>query len=254
MKIQFASDLHLEFRDNSRWLKDNPLIPVGDILILAGDIGYLGDDNYSNHPFWSWCSENFRETVVVPGNHELYKSFDINELVEGWEFRIRDNVRAVYNKSIKYGDIEVVCSTLWAEIPLSEAYFTEKGVTDFRRIRNGRYLLSWERFNEEHRKCVDYICKTVLESSAKTRIVVTHHVPSFQLMAEEFRGSLINGAFTSNLDKMIENLPINYWIYGHSHRNIEKVIGETKILTNQLGYVFANEHKDFKRDKMIKIQ
>ena len=45
MVVQYASDLHLEFSDNWNYLKQNPIQPVGDILILAGDIGYLGDDN-----------------------------------------------------------------------------------------------------------------------------------------------------------------------------------------------------------------
>ena len=97
MKLQYASDLHLEFHENSRWLKENPLGVAGDVLILAGDIGYLGDDNYSSHPFWDWCAESFRRTVVIPGNHELYKSFDINDLHEGWQLEIRRNVKVCYN-------------------------------------------------------------------------------------------------------------------------------------------------------------
>ena len=55
----------------------------------------------------------------------------------------------------------------------------------------------------------------------------------------------LNGAFTVDLTDYITNNPIDYWIYGHSHRNIDKIIGGTKCVTNQLGYVFYNEHLAF---------
>jgi len=254
MKIQYASDLHLEFKENVDWFLENPIIPTGDILVLAGDIAYFSTDMYSNHPFWNWCSCNFRQTIVVPGNHELYRGFDINDLCEGWSLEIRDNVKAYYNSVISLdGATDLIASTLWAHITPSEAYFTEHGVTDFRVIKNCDHRLSWNRFNVEHDKCVEFIRKSIENSNARTKIVVTHHVPSFDLMAEEFKGSLINGAFTSDLNGLMESLPIDYWIYGHSHRNIDRGIGGVKCVSNQLGYVFSNEHRDFKRNKAIEI-
>lgn len=254
MRIQYASDLHLEFGENSKWLKENPLIPAADILVLAGDIGYLGDENYRTHPFWDWASENFKQVIVVPGNHELYRFFDVNELYEGWSLEIRPNVKAYYNTVIPLeAGTELIASTLWAHIPPTEECLTERCVSDFKRIRNGKYRLSARRFNEEHSKCRSFIERSVRESNAKNLVVLTHHVPSFLLMADEFKGSPINGAFTVELGNFIADSRINYWIYGHSHRNINKVIGNTQCVSNQLGYVFQNEHCTFKRDAIIDI-
>lgn len=158
MEIQYASDLHLEFHENSRWLKDNPLAATGDVLILAGDIGYLGDDNYAHHPFWDGCAEAFRQTIVIPGNHELYKSFDINDLHESWQLDIRPNVKVCYNCVIQLApNIDLIASTLWAMIHPWDEYQTERGVTDFHRIRNGQFRLSAQRFNQEHERCREFI-------------------------------------------------------------------------------------------------
>ena len=43
MKIQYCSDLHMEFHDNMRFMKSLPLEVVGDVLVIAGDVGYLVD-------------------------------------------------------------------------------------------------------------------------------------------------------------------------------------------------------------------
>lgn len=254
MRLQYASDLHLEFGANSKWLKENPIIPSADILVLAGDIGYLGDTNYQTHPFWDWASENFRQVIVVPGNHELYKFFDINQLHDGWSLEVRPNVKVCYNAVVPLDEeTDLVASTLWAFVPPAEENLTERCVSDFNRIRNGEFRLSAQRFNEEHLKCRAFIEKAISESKPSKIIVATHHVPSFELMSPEFKNSSINGAFTVELGNYIAESPIDYWIYGHSHRNIDKTIGRTQCVSNQLGYVFQNEHLTFRPDAVIEI-
>jgi len=253
MKIQYASDLHLEFSENYSYLKRNPLKPVGDILVLAGDIGYLNDDNYRNHPFWDWASDNFCQVIVAVGNHELYKYYDLAKMPQGVVCTMQNNVKCYYNAVVQIDNIDIIVSTLWAKIPIEEAYPTERGVNDFHRILYNDKLLTWDKFNQEHDRCFSFIQDKVENSSAEHIIVVTHHVPSFQLSSLDFKGSRINGAFTVELGKYIETSPIEYWIYGHSHRNIDKIIGKTRCVTNQLGYVSHNEHLTFDLGKIIEI-
>ena len=254
MKIQYASDLHLEFKENSNYLKQHPLTVSGEILVLAGDIGYIGDDNYSKHPFWDWASENYRQVIVVPGNHEFYKMFDIDKLYNGWSWKIRDNVLCHYNTVISMDDeTDLITTTLWGHIESQDAFQTESGIADFHSIRCGGEPLDWSRFNEEHYHCFRFLEESVKQSKAKHIIVATHHVPSFELMAPEFKGSSLNGAFTVELGGYIAESPIEYWIYGHSHRNIDRVIGNTCCISNQLGYVFNNEHLSFNPKACIEI-
>lgn len=253
-RIQYASDLHLEFAENSSFLKHNPMKAVGDILVLAGDIGYLGDDNYEKHPFWNWASDNFCKVIVVPGNHEFYKMFDLDKLYNGWIYNIRNNVTCYYNCTIDIdSNIDLIATTLWSEIKVQDAYQTENCISDFRRIRSGSEPLDWQRFNDEHYRCVQFLKASVEKSTAKHIIVASHHVPSFKLMSDEFEGSALNGAFTVELSDYIASSPIECWIYGHSHRNIDRVIGNTQCISNQLGYVFQNEHQSFDAGRMIVI-
>ena len=254
MRIQYASDLHLEFRENWRILRqEEPMDIRGDILVLAGDIGYLGDDNYRIHPFWDWASDNFSQVIVALGNHEFYKYYDLSTMHDGLVGETRPNVHYYYNKVVRIEDVDIIISTLWANIRLEDASITERSVSDFHRILHGENLLTYTDFNREHQHCLEFIKKSVSESDARYKIVVTHHVPSFQLMSPEFIGSRINGAFTVELADYIETSSIDYWIYGHSHRNIDKTIGATRCVCNQFGYAFHNEHLTFDREKVIEL-
>ena len=254
MKIQYASDLHLEFADNWRYLKANPIQVVGDILVLAGDIGYLGDENYSRHPFWDWASENYREVLCCMGNHEFYKYFDLATLPDGYSLEIRPNVHSYYNGIVHLEDTDIILSTLWAKIPLEDACYTEQCVTDFHRILYNGNLLTHAEFNSEHDRCFSFLRNAVADSKAAHRIVVTHHVPSFRMLCPKHIGSRINGAFTVELEGYIKDSGIEYWIYGHSHYNVDVEIGQTKCVSNQLGYVFADEHRYFVPDKVIELK
>ena len=53
-------------------------------------------------------------------------------------------------------------------------------------------MINSERFNQEHAKCLAFIEKAVGESQTKHIVVATHHVPSFQLVSPDFKGSPIN--------------------------------------------------------------
>lgn len=253
MRIQYASDLHLEFSENSSYLKQNPLEVVGDILVLAGDIGYLEDKTCDKHPFWSWAADNYRQVIAIPGNHEFYGGFDIENLHDGWSYAIRPNVRYHYNAVIPLGDTDLILTTLWGQIDFLKAAETVRRVNDFRHIRCGQRTLDWTRFNEEHFRCFHFLNHSIKQSKAKHIIVVSHHVPAAALMAPEFQDSDLNGAFMVNLTDYIKAGPIEYWIYGHSHRNIDATVGRTVCVSNQLGYVAGREHGTFSRSKNIGI-
>lgn len=242
MKIQFASDIHLEFLENSKYIKENPFEVTGEVLVLAGDIGYLKDKTLPSLKFWKWASSNYREVLLVPGNHEFYGNSDVQAYGDSWSRKILSNVHYYQNKVIRVENVDFILSTLWSYIRPEDEYFVHRGMNDFRQILYNGLRFTPVDFNVEHEKCLNFIKKSVAKSTAEHIVVVTHHLPSLAVVAPEHRGSLLNSAFASELGDFIADSRIDAWIYGHSHTNEETVIGNTRIVCNQLGYVFHREH------------
>ena len=260
MTVQYASDLHLEMPANSSYLRKKPLLPKGDLLILAGDIVWL--NNIDQHKdFFDYCSHHFAHTYWIPGNHEYYNT-DILKTGGILNEHIRSNVTLVNNTTIDHGGIRIVCSTMWSEIREQEEKIVSR-VSDFKRIHYGDGLLNIKQYNQLHYDSLAYIKEAMKAPFDGRKIVVTHYVPTLKYYPNKYIKGGLQEAFAVELQEYIagfsegnngNNIDYPYWIYGHHHKNIPGFkIGNTELLTNQLGYINYKRRNDFNREAIIDI-
>lgn len=250
MTIQYASDLHLEFRENKEFLKTNPLQPAGDVLVLAGDIVPFAGIN-KHKDFFSFVSDNFAATYWIPGNHEYY-GFDLATKCGVLNEKIRSNVFLVNNTSVIGENVKMIFSTLWSKISPANEWQIERSVNDFHVIKNGKYRFTAERYNELHAESLAFLENELTTGTDLKKVVTTHHVPTLMNYPAQYKGSVLNEAFAVELFELIEKTTPEAWIYGHSHSNTPDFeIGKTRMLTNQLGYVKYGEQVKFSENKYI---
>ncbi len=251
-KIQYASDLHIEFPENRKFLKMQPLKPVGDILVLAGDIvPFALIDKHQD--FFSYLSDHFEMVFWVPGNHEYYHS-DITEKPGSLNEKIASNVFLVNNTSIVHRSGRLIFSTMWSKISPACQWQIERRLNDFRLIKYNGYRFSSEAYNHLHEESLTFIQKELNDMKEEKVAVFTHHAPTFKNYPEQYKGDVIDEAFAAELFDLIEPSGIDYWAHGHHHSNTpEFTIGKTRIVTNQLGYVQRDEHKHFETNKCFEL-
>ena len=262
MTLQYASDLHLEFLANQAWLLSHGLQPSADILVLAGDIAYMERKKKMCNAYFDWLSEHFRQVYVVPGNHEYYSGIELAHTLTEFDLKVRDNIHYLNNKSVVVGDTELFFTTLWSKVPPGYVADLQHGMMDTRYICYKRYLLFAGEYNELHECCAEWLKGAVEASSAKHKVVVTHHCPTFNPAYNGYPGSRLNYGFLVDMEDFIQSHPdIDYWIFGHTHYNgSDKIladggltIGRTRLITNQLGYVQHNEQNGFKPEAVITL-
>lgn len=253
MKIQYCSDLHLEFKENKNFLAQNPIQPTGEILILAGDIipfVLL----HRHEDFFDFVSENFEMVYWLPGNHEYYH-YDLKNLKKSLYQQIRHNVFLVNNQTIPYKNANLIFTTLWSPISPQNEWAVRQSISDYSMIKKHGKDTTPSAINSLHQADFNFLTDALNTNTDKTNIVITHHVPTFFNYPEKYKDSKINQAFAVELYDFIFYASPACWIYGHHHHNTpEFKIGNTAMLTNQLGYVRQNEHKEFKPNAVIKIK
>lgn len=233
MKIQIASDLHLEFLEEP--FPDYRVIePAGaDVLIIAGDIhrGTQAIDAFADWPV---------PVVYVHGNHEAYH--------EEYSSLVDDMRAASAGTQVHYleRDEYVLCGVrflgcclwtdyrLYPELSLEAMAEAETKLMDHRVIRSGPGYFTAQHALDIHRQSRAWLEMKLDQAFDGSTVVVTHHGPHPDSVHPRFAGTLLNAAFVSDLTPLIAKADL--WIHGHVHDSFDYRAAGTRVIANPRGY------------------
>lgn len=252
MKIQLASDLHLEFLQK-RFPGERIIEPApdADILVLAGDIhnGTKAIDAFADWPV---------PVLYLAGNHEFYG--------RSWEQTRADlrsacagtNITFLDNDSVEFGGgaIRFLGCTLWTDFRMRG--FTqsqcmsavEEALTDYQLISTQEGTLRARDTLGDHEMSRRWLERELAKPYPGKTVVVTHHGPHRLSIHPRYLGfnNRINAGFVSDLTPLLHQADL--WLHGHVHDSFDySDVGRCRVVANPAGYVknlsLANDPQDF---------
>lgn len=235
MRIQLASDLHLEFLRG--YFRGERLIAPAhqaDVLVLAGDIekGTAGVELFSDWP---------TPVLYVLGNHEFYGRdldrvrADVQSAARGTSVRILDN------EVVDFGGVRFISTTLWTDYRVDQRYEqsiaiaqADRALNDHRLIRRGDGRFSAQQALEEHNEARRWLELELDKPYDGKTVVVSHHAPHQRSIHRRFEGSMLNGAFVSQMPELVNKA--DFWLHGHVHNSFDYRVGRCRVVANPLGY------------------
>lgn len=284
MKIQIASDLHLEFLD-SKPLTDEKFrelvepVPGTDVLILAGDIGYV--ERNSTKQFLAWCCQIWPHVIWVLGNHEYYNKrpydtwkyspdhvLNMSEketLAESYMLT-HANLYVLANTHVTIPGFEqfrFVGTTLWTDIPDDKRASLSYYMGDFVYIQSAVHPpnpFTADEWIDLHYDSCEFLREQFHEAETHTQktIVITHHLPTYTLILPKYKDSSHNCGFAANCDELLQDPSVALWVCGHSHGQqdlqVQKKDGTTtRVVLNARGYKGETSVQSYSPTKVVEL-
>ena len=263
-----ASDIHLEYYTvgsdglnemKSRIQKEIASVPLADrVLFLCGDIGSPLLPTYAD--FLGFCSTHFGVVYLITGNHEYYNLPNSTELYDMREIGSIIAAHVSLYPNIRYLDnsytiddthsIIVYGSTLWSK---QRPYNTYKGINDFTHIvtaesKKTNSNITLEQYDELHEQAVRdlqsamrdiRVIRTDPAYGAYDLIIMTHHLPSRDLIAPQFiDNDDLNQFFATDLEYIFEQTDnrVAYCFAGHTHYRMHIAKSGITFVVHPYGY------------------
>jgi predicted phosphodiesterase len=234
MKIQIASDLHLEFL-NERFPGFLVVEPTeAEVLVLAGDIH---KHTYAIDAFQNWPVP----VLYVSGNHELYHAHAFGLIDQLRKRSAAGNVRYLERNVVVINNVRFLGCCLWTDYGLfgessnSAMREAERSLVDHEVITTrGGATFSARDARRIHFESRAWLEEQLARPYSGKTVVITHHAPHPNSLHPRYSGSLLNAAFASDLTSIISKADI--WIHGHVHDSVDYQVGTTHVIANPRGY------------------
>lgn len=250
--IQVVSDLHLEATNAYATLEIPPKAPY---LALLGDIGNtVQADSFTS--FLDRQLKLFQVVLLVPGNHEPYRSSweESKAFFRQYEAGVRQRRAAgeeeigsfVFLDRTRYDvpdtAITILGCTLFSNVPPSKGPAVQRLLNDFSYIRDW----TMDAHNDAYRGDLAWLNAQVESIAAaephRAVAVLTHHSPTTTKRASnpKHENSPVRPAFMTDMAKQPcwTARAVVLWAFGHTHYNFDfrDVRTGKRIFANQRGY------------------
>ena len=259
MKLQLASDLHLERNIQFQ------LAQAAPVLVLAGDVGSyqagsrLGE--FGPEADWglSRFAKGWERVLYVPGNHE-YDGLPWPESRD----RLRERAEALgmvwLDREVHVeSGVRFMGCTLWADFDLlvdAQAPMSHQLKARDRAYRAANfYLRKYSALEGGAPMLAERLRELALIDQAWLReqlalpfdgktVVVTHFAPSRLSSDPRYGETPGTAGFCNALDDLLPMADL--WLHGHLHCAHDYRVGPCRVVANPLGYASKGEQEGFR--------
>jgi predicted phosphodiesterase len=242
MRIQYFSDIHLEFGPFEAPATD------ADVVVAAGDIG-VGVDGIN------WLKQIGKPVIYVAGNHEYYLG-QYQQIQRALATAAAgSSIHLLENSEVVIDGVRFVGATLWTDFDEGNPLMMREaqlGMNDYLHIGYGDGRLQPVHILQANAGSRAWLERALATGFGGKTVVVTHHAPSFRSWKNE-PDSLFKHAYCSDLDRLLDKERVDLWIHGHIHYVSDYRQNGVRVLCNPRGYHGYQTVKGFDAAKTVEV-
>ena len=274
LKVDILSDTHFDNYFYGKYTNDDVIKfysqiidfnNCGDVLVIAGDLGH---NNSQNIKILKILKQYYKNIICVLGNHDYYLMGKENKSLFKDSFERVENMRELINNQdgmyclngdivwiddVAFGGADSWYDDGFLKVNYPNEDFPKKSTNQMwiNCTPDSKFIVGAENFDD-----IFQIEKPKIENVfKKCDVMITHINPSAKRnnINIKFQNNPSSTFFCFDGEKYLQNGNMKYWIFGHTHEELEYEEHNVKCVCNPLGYFNESGNGKWVKIKQIEV-